>query len=585
MKNSFNLLTVFIFLSINTAISQSEICTQSYCIDHSFLSECPTCPTEVVPHASQAVPCFLDNVTSYSVTGVDFNYVLIFDDEFAGDAIDLSKWNTAKQATGLNSRSTSIDYDNGENFQFDHPGVEEIDKFSPGTYDPYNNQYYNYTSSQLESQYQFPLLNNTTYSIPLFSNTLYPYQYGIYQLTATLPPVQTYSVGFSTDPPYGSNINSNDGSIWPAFWMWGTNENTGLYGEIDGFEFSKSKYDDLQTVHYPDPLVNACGSDFTGANFGDNSMHKFTSIETPDEIDWWVDVKNTRADAKYYGEDDPLIGNNTYFPIFEPPITSANIDKIYKNCIIPNNVPMWLIVDNWVQSTALPEYFPVNFKIRSIQYWVPGNCGTPANITAADIQNYNTLQFNVFTGTIVTIDGTSNAIIIPKTRNIPTSRDVPHAPTHGNIEAISINSVQIKGTFYDSGYMVLKANANMCNEFTGPYPFDDLKSSRTHRMSNNQDSDIYITYETKKDSLSLQVKNSITNGQFSVILTNIGATDLDQNADVTVFNMLGQQMYHGNMIIEEDNMLLINLSNKASGVYLVIVKTNNTVLHKSIILQ
>ena len=140
MKNSFNLLMVFIFLSINTAISQSEICTQSYQIDHSFLSECPTCPTEVVPHASQAVPCFLDNVNSYSVTGVDFNYVLIFDDEFVGDAIDLSKWNTAKQATGLNSRSTSIDYDNGENFQFDHPGVEEIDKFSPGTSDPYNNQ-------------------------------------------------------------------------------------------------------------------------------------------------------------------------------------------------------------------------------------------------------------------------------------------------------------------------------------------------------------------------------------------------------------------------------------------------------------
>ena len=125
----------------------------------------------------------------------------------------------------------------------------------------------------------------------------------------------------------------------------------------------------------------------------------------------------------------------------------------------------------------------------------------------------------------------------------------------------------------------------MCNEFTGPYPFDDLKSSRTHRMSNNQDSDIYITYETKKDSLSLQVKNSITNGQFSVILTNIGATDLDQNADVTVFNMLGQQMYHGNMLIEEGNVLPINLSTKANGVYLVIVKTNNTVLHKSIILQ
>jgi hypothetical protein len=95
-------------------------------IDNDFRSDCPNCSTDLYGDFS---PCYLKGVNSTEVTGVNFTYVLIFDDEFTGNAIDLSKWFTANNVPAFHLNGT-IDYDNGTNFQFDNPGLEELDKYS-----------------------------------------------------------------------------------------------------------------------------------------------------------------------------------------------------------------------------------------------------------------------------------------------------------------------------------------------------------------------------------------------------------------------------------------------------------------------
>jgi len=568
-----------------------------------FLSDCPWCIAQTAPNGTQAIPCFLKSVSEGGAWQVNFRYVLIFDDEFEGDAIDLSKWVTSTQ-TGTVVSDSIASYDNGLGFQFDHPGLELIDNYlhSDSIYYSYNNTYYHYTASGLQSQYQFPMFNNTTYSIislshePIPHDTLYPYSYGIYQLTATLPQVQTYNGGPSSDPPYADTYTKTAGSIWPAFWMWGINETYQHgYGEIDGFEFAKSSLDDIQTVHYNDPDTDYCQNiwgDPTNPNFGDGTQRNFYSIYTPYELDWSENGTINRSDTRFYGENDPLVGDDTYFPIYNPPITSDDVDYIYENCIFPENVPMWLMLGNGVKLRAESQYFPVNFPVQSIKYWVPGNCDNPTDVTKTDIHNYNTLQFNAFTGTTVTIDGITNGAItstdIPTYRTITTSHDKsPGGFTHGNLEAIAINEVQIIGNFQSAGYLVLKTDGNMCNEYSGPYPFDDVKSSRKPIKRRSEDDSIvvYKSHQKKQDSISLQVSNALTKGQIILNLTNISTDQLNQTADVTVYNMLGQLLYQGKMQVAPDNPFQINLSGYASGVYLVMVKTNNTLLQRKIILQ
>lgn len=161
-------------------------------------------------------PCYLNGVSAFDTPlETNFNYVCIFEDEFTGDAIDFSKWHTGKNCFSCPS-SGQLYVDNGTSFQFDHPGLEILVQYNPNPiYCICSNLSYYFTCSGISSQYQFPLFDNLT-------NV--NYQYGICQLNATLPAVQTEQNGPLTtpqDPPYGSfySINNppSDGMIHPAF--------------------------------------------------------------------------------------------------------------------------------------------------------------------------------------------------------------------------------------------------------------------------------------------------------------------------------------------------------------------------------
>ncbi|WP_298409818.1 hypothetical protein [Ferroplasma sp.] len=99
-----------------------KLCTD---IDGSFVSDCPNCQADGL---GDVAPCWLEPVNEAVVHQTNFNYVLIFDDEFTGDALDMSKWQTANQM-GVHSGRGNIDYDDGKHFIFTHPGVSIWDEY------------------------------------------------------------------------------------------------------------------------------------------------------------------------------------------------------------------------------------------------------------------------------------------------------------------------------------------------------------------------------------------------------------------------------------------------------------------------
>ena len=204
---------------------------------------------------SYLIPCCIASANSASVSSVNYNWTSVFEDDFTGNTLDLSKWlteltNGGAHNPGPNSNGvfSNIDYATDNNYIFDNPGIELVDRYSAtpfwgyaSDWNSYDYQQWNFTSGNLKSQYQFPLFNNQ-----------YEPAYGIYQLTGTLPQVQEYNGGSSLDPPYPY--------IWPSFWTWGIDDFNN-YGEIDGFEFGGGVGgydDDLQTSHYPCPPSPTC---------------------------------------------------------------------------------------------------------------------------------------------------------------------------------------------------------------------------------------------------------------------------------------------------------------------------------------
>lgn len=87
------------------------------------------------------------------------------------------------------------------------------------------------------------------------------------------------------------------------------------------------------------------------------------------------------------------------------------------------------------------------------------------------------------------------------------------------------------------------------------------------------------------DSINVLSKPSPTTGQFSVGLIHIDPSEIGQEANISVWNMLGQKITEGNMVIEKENFFPVNLSGKANGIYGIVVKTKDKVFHGNVMLE
>ncbi|MEO0075699.1 MAG: glycoside hydrolase family 16 protein [candidate division WOR-3 bacterium] len=193
----------------------------------------------------------------------DYNpWVTVFEDNFDGNTLDLSKWtlpyqgvlrdfshSKEKQWYANTGNTPSVPITN--NIEVSNGTLKLIARReSPpivGTYvsdystNPwtYTTTNFDYSSAEIDSKYKFG--------------------YGMYEIRCKIPKGK----GF-----------------WPAFWMYGENAN-GVNNEIDVFEFwDNSTNDHNMTVHYNGQM---CLTDYNGPDYS-QAFHTFTVI--------WDNYKN-----------------------------------------------------------------------------------------------------------------------------------------------------------------------------------------------------------------------------------------------------------------------------------------------------
>lgn len=298
-------------------------------------------------------------------------YVLVFEDNFDGSMLDLSKWSLPYQgvlrdfnhllekqwyANSGNTPSISIN----NNIELSNGTLKLIARKEPnpivGTYvsnystNPwtYNTETFDYTSSEIDSKYKFG--------------------YGKYEIRCKI---------------------AKGKGFWPAFWMFGTGPN-GINDEIDVFEFWNENtaciYDASKLSKVPNMTLHhnnqQCGTDYNGPDFSQD-FHIFTVIWDIYKVYWYVDGVLKRQSTKFYSMVPQPIDCNG----LEAPMA----------CIMDNLFPkesMNIIANFAIQSGTsqcgqftidnnpdINTPFPSSFEIDYIRYYKQMPCAGSVSIT------------------------------------------------------------------------------------------------------------------------------------------------------------------------------------------------------------
>jgi len=182
--------------------------------------------------------------------------------------------------------------------------------------------------------------------------------------------------------------------FWPAFWMFSQNP---IYNEIDIFEFWENNTSDLNmTVHYDydkngDPSM--CLSDYSGIDYS-LDFHTYTLVWEKNEIKWYVDGSLKRRDYRYLNVLGQTIGCDIISGSYE-------INKIYP--IDPMSIILNTAIETGSNAPNATTPFPNNMEVDWIRYY-QRKPDINVNITDATQYPLRNQVYNVIVGNSVTIN-------------------------------------------------------------------------------------------------------------------------------------------------------------------------------------
>lgn len=290
-------------LVLISAVFAIESSAQSCLFGSAYISDMPACPPS--------------------------GYSLVFEDNFDGTSLDLSKWNVITTVTRDFSFDLRKQWLQTENVQVSE-GTLKLVGDKPTT--PITGYYWDddagintsnifeYTSGEIATKAKF--------------------HYGLYEIMCRLP---------------------NGKGFWPAFWTWSGEP----WNEIDIFEIYGDDMDRFTcNVHTDydsnDTSANCVYDENNLANF--TSWHKFTCLYEYDRIVWAVDDNPVRTDFRYRRS-----GSN---PIY---CGEEELNGWYMNELsFPIN-PMHIILNLAIQSgDNAPDgstNFPGAFEIEYVRFY------------------------------------------------------------------------------------------------------------------------------------------------------------------------------------------------------------------------
>lgn len=340
----------------------------------------------------------------------------------------------------------------------------------------------------------------------------------------------------------------------PAFWMYSGDVR---WNEIDVFEFWNEHIAGLyspgllskvinMTAHYDydnDGQTNMCHTAYTGEDFS-NDFHIFALEWEPNRIAWYVDGNCLREDYHYYD----LLGRPANCNISAYTYYTKN--RIFT--INPMNIIFNLAIQNGDGQPDSPTIFPANMYVDWIRYYKRGS-NSNVSVTDSTLYPLNSSIYNSIVGNTIDIN-------------------CPYTINQGNqLSAVATSEIVLYPGFYVENGGIFSASIN------------DNSNSKTTDTINKLKKTVIDETVTDIPQIDINIYPTLNQG-FVIIETTPNCPFTEVCA--VVYDMLGHRILSQSLC--GDNEYTVNLSNCPNGAYIiqiinkegVIIKTTKIVISK-----
>lgn len=458
------------------------------------------------------------------------DWVLVFEDEFNGNALDLSTWWLRPWGAGslYGSNGPTQEYNTLDNIAVENGMIRIFalqdtfvsramsylpdDEILPDGL-PNLRPYY-FTSSNIWSKKEF--------------------EFGRIEARIKIPKGKGLRPAFWL---YGGEIRWNEIDIFEFF-----NEKT--HGTYDSSLLSKvvtmTTHDDYDN----NGEDNRCITKYTGEDYSED-FHIYALEWEPNRIAWYVDGNLLREDFRYYCN---LLGQDAGCFINNGIIYLAN--KIYP--VNPMSIIYNLAIQNGDGQPDDPTIFPANMYVDWIRYYKRGS-NSNVSVTDSTLYPLNSNIYNCIVGNTININ-------------------CPYTINQGNqLSVVAASEIVLSPGFYVENNGVFSAT------------IDNNSSSRSTDTTN------YLKKKTVEET-EMNVSQTDVNIYPTV---NQGFVNIEIPQDysykevcVAVYDMLGNRILFQSL--RGNNAYTVNLTNCPDGVYVVqvtdkegvILKTNKIVISR-----
>ncbi len=442
-------------------------------------------------------------------------YCLVFEDEFDGSSLDLSKWRLMPHSEGAlyGANDAQVEeYNSLNNVEVsdgtakiwirEEPGYRsEIHYLDPNLIMSDglpNYRFYQYTSSNIWSVFQ--------------------YNHGYYEIRCRIP---------------------NDYGLWPAFWLYGE-DNNGANNEIDVFEFwDNSTFIHHMSVHYNNNQEK-CSDIYVDYGF---PLDYYTYGVEWDQfgISWYLNGNLVKRSSRFYTVLGQQIGCN-----------SLGQGQYIRNNVHPMD-PMHIIMnvarqtkvqvgDHYITNPLSPN-LPAFMEIDYVRYYQRDGCSGELNLNNIVADD---LIHTFLTGTRIR---TYSSFEVQESKQLElAARD---------------EIILDPGTEITSGAIfIANIREDVCNSYEGMVAGADTSLSLKFHI--NEDSFIsgYSGGAIRDNDIQV-FPNPTLEGQFTIAYTT------DTEKSIVIRNLMGQVVYETN---SHSTINQLDISSEPSGVYLLSIR-------------
>lgn len=469
-------------------------------------------------------------------------YVLVFEDNFDGNSLDLSKWQIQPWGQGALSGQPNQEYNSLDNVEVSNGTCKTIAKNETVVRKAVN---WKPDNEILEDG--LPNLRTYYYtSSCIWTN--YKFGHGMFEIRCKLPKGK----GF-----------------WPAFWTFGGPG----WNEIDVFEFwnetdafgnydpSKLSKVHKMNAHYDydgDGNSENCPTKYTGPDFS-QAFHTFTVIWTPYKIEWYVDGDLKRI--------------STLFCTMLGEIVDCNGLQAFHQYILDKafpRQPMHIIFGMGIQSGSnAPDAntpFPSSLEIDYIRYYKQMPCDGSIDVTDISSLNLSPEVYNVIIGSSINLSG-NFTVQSGQQLEVIASDEIILGPGF-TAEAGSNFVARIDdGICIGTNKMAVNSNSN------------DTTINNTQSSIGAESNEINSLSVNERKDCNVKIFPNPSKGKITIEIT----TNSANNYEIYLIDIQGKTLFTQPSIVKSN--IEIDISNYGTGTYflnIIDIKSKNAYSHKII---